>query len=59
MPAKTKSLRIPLDDTSLAQNQLRKGKERRRRGLKGFTRREKEQELKKRASGSRLRVQSR
>ena len=59
MSAKTKSLRIPLDDTSLAQNEIRKGKERRRRGFTGFSRKGKEQELKKRASGSRLRVQKR
>lgn len=52
-----KTLRIPLDDTSLAQNELRKAKERRRRGFVGFTRREREQEVKKRSSGSRLRSQ--
>lgn len=59
MAAKKPSLRIPLDDTSLAQIEKRKGKERRKRGFKGFSRRDKERSVNKRATGSRLRIQKR
>lgn len=59
MPGKPQSLRIPLDDVSFAQIEKRKARERRKRGFKAFSRRDKERSVNKRATGSRLRIQSR